>query len=128
MDCVRSQQVSYRGDRSQALEQKIKDNSTGMTIGGATGAVTFATISQSSKIGNGLVGTLKRTSSIKTARQNQLLSLLEKCKPLAKFANNPLVKRCAGVLGGLSAATSLLVTAAQASDTCEFLMAQNPNR
>ena len=64
--------------------------------------------------------------AIQAEKQAQLLELLGKFKPLAKFTNNPIVRKVAGGLAGLSAATTLVGSTAKIADTYGFLTAQNP--
>jgi hypothetical protein len=115
--------ISYRGENR--LGEKIKDNSTGMAIGGGAGAATFGVVNQSTKIGNSLAKAIKGSKMIKLEKQEQLLKLLTKT-PFAKFAKNPLVVKGAGILAGMSAATSLVGSTAKIADTYGYLSAQNP--
>lgn len=120
-----AQQVSYKGENSQRFGQQIKDNSTELTLGGGAGLATFGTINKSSKIGNGFVRAIKGSQAIKAEKQAQLLELVAKCKPLAKFAKNPLVVKGAGILAGASALTTLAGSTAKIVDTYGFLSSQN---
>ncbi|MCR5266665.1 MAG: hypothetical protein K6E29_08770 [Cyanobacteria bacterium RUI128] len=117
--------IAYKGDGDRNLGQRVVDNSTGLTVGGGAGLATFGTISQSSKIGNGFVKAIKGSKAIKVQKQAQILELLAKCKPLAKFANNPLVIKGAGILAGASALTTLAGSTAKIVDTYGYLSNQN---
>lgn len=118
---------NFSGERAQRIGQKVKDNSTELTVGGGAGLATFATIKNTSKIGNSLTRAIKSSKKIKVQKQAQLLELLGKFKPLAKFTNNPMVRKAAGGLAGLSAITTLVGSSAKIVDTCSYLKAQNPN-
>ncbi|MCD8377944.1 MAG: hypothetical protein LUB59_04055 [Candidatus Gastranaerophilales bacterium] len=120
---VQSQPVSFQKGE---MRQKVKDNSTEITIGGGAGMATFGTLRNSSKIGTSLVQAVKSSKTMKAQKQTQILELIAKFKPLAKYVNNPIVKKSAGVLAGLSAATGLVGSSAKIADTCNFLTAQNP--
>ena len=119
---------SFQGDanRVRPENRNVKDKSTEMQIGGGAGLATFGTLRNSSKIGNSLVRSIKSSTRIKAQKQAQLLELIGKFKPLAKFANNTAVKKVAGGLAGLSAVTGLVGSAAKIADTTTFLTAQNP--
>ncbi len=119
---------SFQGDanRVRPENRNVKDKSTEMQIGGGAGLATFGTLRNSSKIGNSLVRSIKSSTKIKAQKQAQLLELIGKFKPLAKFANNTAVKKVAGGLAGLSAVTGLVGSAAKIADTTTFLTAQNP--
>ncbi len=119
---------SFQGDanRVRPEHKNVKDKSTEMQIGGGAGLATFGTLRNSSRIGNSVVREIKRSSNIKVEKQAQLLELVGKFKPLARFANNPVVKKVAGGLAGLSAVTGLVGSAAKIADTTTFLTAQNP--
>ena len=119
---------SFQGDanRVRPENRNVKDKSTEMQIGGGAGLATFGTLGNSSKIGNSLVRSIKSSTKIKAQKQAQLLELIGKFKPLAKFANNTAVKKVAGGLAGLSAVTGLVGSAAKIADTTTFLTAQNP--
>ncbi len=118
--------ISYKGETTHRIGERVRDNSTEITAGGGAGLATFATLNQSSKIGNGLVKAVKTSKSIKDVKQAQILELLGKCKPLAKYVNNPIVRKITGGLAGLSAATTLVGSTAKIADTYGFLTAQNP--
>ena len=111
-------QISYKGDRQEKV-------SNGMAYGGGAGAATFATIRNSSRIGNSLTKAIKNSRMIKVEKQTQLIDLLTKTR-FARFAKNPLVVKGAGLLAGMSAITSLIGSAAKISDTCNYLSSQNP--
>lgn len=117
--------TAYTGYRGEQFKQKVKDNSNELTYGGGAGLATFTTINQSSKIGNNLVRAVKTSTKIKAQKQEQILGLLAKCKPLAKFVNNPIVKKGAGIFAGLSAATTLVGSTAKIADTYGYLSNQN---
>ena len=119
---------SFQGDanRVRPEQRNVKDKSTEMQIGGGAGLATFGTLRNSSKIGNSLVRSIKSSTKIKAQKQAQLLELIGKFKPLAKFANNTAVKKVDGGLAGLSAVTGLVGSAAKIADTTTFLTAQNP--
>ena len=118
--------IVYKGDRQQHLKEKVRDNSTELTVGGGAGLAAFGTINQSSRIGNSFMRALKEAKSVKVTRQNQILELVAKCKPLSKFATNPVVRKVAGGFAGLSAVTTLIGSTAKIADTYGFLSAQNP--
>ncbi len=118
--------ISYRGESAHRIGERVRDNSTELTAGGGVGLATFGTINQSTKIGNGIVRAVKGTKAIQAKKQAQLLELMSKFKPLARFTNNPIVKKVAGGLAGLSAATTLVGSTAKIADTYGFLSAQNP--
>ncbi len=118
--------ISYKGERTHRVGERVRDNSTELTAGGGVGLATFGTINQSTKIGNGIVKAVKGSKAIQAEKQAQLLELLGKFKPLAKFTNNPIVRKVAGGLAGLSAATTLVGSTAKIADTYGFLTAQNP--
>lgn len=125
---VQLSSTSFQGDanRVRPEHRNVKDKSTEMQIGGGAGLATFGTLRNSSKIGNSLVRSIKSSTKIKAQKQAQLLELIGKFKPLAKFANNAAVKKVAGGLAGLSAVTGLVGSAAKIADTTTFLTAQNP--
>lgn len=106
------------------INQKIKDNSTEMQIGGGAGLATFGALRNSSKIGNSVVKAIKTSKNVKADKQAKLLGLLSKVKPLAKYTNNPIVKNTAGCLAGLCAMTGFAGSMAKIADTCSFLTAQ----
>ena len=110
----------------QNVRQKISDNSTQMAIEGGAGAATMGAIRNSGKIGNNVVRMIKSSQSIQADKQAKLLKLLEKCEPLAKYAKTPFVKKTAGVLGGMFAATSLVGSTAKIADTYGYLNGLNP--
>lgn len=118
-------QVAFKGeyDRS-SLSEKARDNSTAMTLGGGAGVATFGTISNSSKIGTNMVKIINNSKNIKADKQAKILSILEHCKPLAGMAKNPIVKKVAGGLAGLSAATTLVGSTAKIADTYGYLANQ----
>ena len=118
---------NFAGERSQRIGQTVRDNSTELTVGGGAGLATFSTIKNSSRIGNSLVKAVKSSKAIKVQKQAQLLELMAKFKPLAKYTNNPIVKGAAGGLAGLSAITTLVGSSAKIVDTCSYLQSQNPN-
>lgn len=122
-----SNQTHFQGEKKAQIGQKVRDNSTEITVGGGAGLATFGTLSNSSKIGNNVVRAIKTSKRIKLEKQAQLLELCAKFKPLARFANNPLVKKAAGGLAGLSAITTLAGSSAKIVDTCSYLQSQNPN-
>ena len=68
---------------------------------------------------------IKGSQAIKAEKQAQILELLAKCKPLAKFVNNPIVRKGAGIFAGLSAATTLAGSTAKIVDTYGYLSSQN---
>lgn len=117
--------IAYKGDGDHKFGQRVVDNSTGLTVGGGAGLATFGTISQSSKIGNGFVKAIKGSKAIKAQKQAQILELIGKCKPLAKYVNNPLVRKGAGFLAGASALTTLAGSTAKIVDTYGYLSNQN---
>ncbi|MCM1265860.1 MAG: hypothetical protein NC200_06640 [Candidatus Gastranaerophilales bacterium] len=121
--------TQFRGDKNHRpqIGQKVKDNSTEITVGGGAGLATFGTLSNSSKIGNNVVRAIKTSKKIKLEKQAQLLELCARFKPFARFANNPIVKKAAGGLAGLSAITTLAGSSAKIVDTCGYLRSQNPN-
>lgn len=125
---IQSSSPSFQGDANRVRPERrnVKDKSTEMQIGGGAGLATFGTLRNSSRIGNSVVRSIKSSSKIKAQKQAQLLELVGKFKPLAKFANNPAVKKVAGGLAGLSAVTGLVGSAAKIADTTTFLTAQNP--
>ena len=118
--------ICYTGNGDRKLGQRVKDNSTEITVGGGAGLATFGTLSKSSKIGNNLVNAVKTSKNIKAQKQAQILELIGKCKPFAKFVKNPVVMKVAGGLAGLSAATTLVGSVAKIADTYGYLSAQNP--
>ncbi len=118
--------IHYTSSKGHNIRERVRDNSTEITAGGGAGLATFGTISQSSKIGNSVVKAVKTSKAIKVEKQAQLLELLAKCEPLAKFAKNPIVVKSAGALAGLSALTTLVGSAAKIADTTSYLTAQNP--
>ncbi len=112
--------------KTNDIKQKVRDNSTEMTVGGGAGLAAFGTINQSSKIGSSFAKAIKSAKNIKIERQAQILELVAKCKPLSKFATNPIVKKVAGGFAGLSAVTTLIGSTAKIADTYGFLSSQNP--
>lgn len=118
--------ISYQGDREAQLSRRVKDNSTELTVGGGAGLATFATINRSSKIGNSFMKALNNAKAVKSQKQTQILELVARCKPLAKYANNPIVKKVSGCFAGLSAATIMIGSTAKIADTYGFLRDQNP--
>lgn len=123
MEAIRSNSVTYTSDRN--IKQTMKDNSTEMTLGGGAGVATFGTINQSSKIGNNVIKMVKSSNRIKADKQAKIINLLENSKYFAKFAKNPIVKKVAGGLAGLSAATALVGSTAKIADTGAFLTSLN---
>ena len=117
--------IAYKGDNDHRFGQRVVDNSTGLTVGGTAGLATFGTINQSTKIGNGFVKAIKGSKAIKAEKQAQILELLGKCKPLAKFVKNPLVVKGAGILAGASALTTLAGSTAKIVDTYGYLNNQS---
>lgn len=122
-----STQFTGDGHARTKIGQKVKDNSTEMTVGGGAGVATFGTLSNSSKIGNSLVKAVKTSKKLKLEKQTQILELFAKFKPMAKYVNNPIVRKAAGGLAGLSAITTLAGSSAKIVDTCSYLKSQNPN-
>ncbi len=118
--------VSYSGQRYQQAKQTISDNSTQIAVEGGVGAATFGAIRNSSKIGKSVSQAVKTSKLIKVDKQAKLLKILEGCEPLARFAKIPVVKKAAGVLGGVFAATSLVGATAKIADTCNYLQNSNP--
>lgn len=117
--------IAYKGNPYCASEHAKNDNSKKVAIGGGAGAAAMGTINKSSKIGNSLIRTIKNSKAIKVDKQEQLINILTKTR-FAKFANNPIVTKTAGVLAGMSAATALVGSAAKIADTYGFLASQNP--
>ena len=125
MEAVRQRQsTSYQGDMSKRFSERVRENSTELTVGGVGGLATIGTINQSTRLANGFVNTVKTSSKITKARQAQLLEFIGKFKPLAKFAKNPIVVKFAGAFAGLSSAATLIGVASKATDTCEFIKNQ----
>ena len=122
MDAIRSNSVSYTGNN---IGQTIKDNSTEMTYGGGAGLATVGAFNQSAKVGSRISKVIQTSKNIKADKQAKILSLIEKCAPLAKFAKNPVVKKVAGGLAGLSAATTLVGAGAKIVDTGGYLNSLN---
>lgn len=120
--------ISY-GDshRYQQAKQRIHDNSTQLAVEGGAGAATFAAIRNSGKIGTRVTQAVKNSQIIKADKQAKLLKIMENCKPLAKYAKNPIVKKATGALGGLFAATSLVGATAKIADTCNYLQGLDNN-
>ena len=87
-------------NNNHRLGDKVRENSTEMTVGGGAGLAAFGTINQSSKIGNSFVKAIKSAKNVKVEKQAQILELIAKCKPLSKFATNPIVKKIAGGFAG----------------------------
>ena len=128
MDAVTSSTGRYYTNNNyHNVKQKVHDNSTQMTIDGSAGLATFGVIKNSGKIGNNVVRAIENSKAIKVDKQAKLLKIMSRCKPLAKYANNPIVKGTAGVLGGLSAATALVGSTAKIADTCTYLQGLNPH-
>lgn len=125
MNSTINSSTAYTGYHGEQFKQKVKDNSSELTYGGGAGLATFGTINQGSKIGNNLVKAVKSSTKIKAQKQAQILDLIAKCKPLAKFVNNPIVKKGAGLFAGLSAATTLVGSTAKIADTYGYLSSQN---
>lgn len=119
--------ISYGANpKYQQAKQTISDNSTQIAVEGGVGAATFGAIRNSSKIGKSVSQAVKTSKLIKVDKQAKLLKILEGCKPLARFAKIPVVKKAAGVLGGVFAATSLVGATAKIADTCNYLQNSNP--
>lgn len=118
--------ISYTGDRENKLKESVRDNSTGMTVYGGAATAGFTAANRSAQIGNRLVKAVRGAKNIKIQRQEQILSLISKCKPLARFANNPIVKGAAGVLAGFAAVTTFIGSTVKIADTYGFLTDQNP--
>jgi len=116
--------ITYTGDNEHRMSESVRNNSTAMTIGGGAGVATFGTISQSSKIGTNVVKLINNSKKIKADKQAKILDILSHCKPLAGFAKNPIVRKVAGGLAGLSAATTLIGSSAKIADTYGFLANQ----
>lgn len=110
----------------QNVRQKINDNSTQLAIEGGAGAATMGAIRNSGKIGNNVVRLIKSSKTMQADKQAKLLKIMESCKPLAKFAKTPIVKKTAGLLGGVFAATSLVGSTAKIADTYGYLNGLNP--
>ena len=117
--------ISYRGEGEQ-LRQRVRDNSTELTVGGGAGLATFGAINRSSKIGNSFVKAVRGAKAVKAEKQAQILELVSKFKPLAKYTNNPIIKKVAGGFAGLSAITIMIGSTAKIADTYGFLANQNP--
>ena len=117
--------IAYTGQSDRKhIADAAKDNSTAMTIGGGAGVAAFGTIRESSRIGNCAVRLINTSKKIKADKQQKILRILENCKPLAGFAKNPIVRKVAGGLAGLSAATTLVGSTAKIADTYGFLANQ----
>lgn len=120
--------VNYSsGQRYQQARQKVSDNSTQIAVEGGLGAATFGAIKNSGKIGTRMTQAVKTSKFIQADKQAKLLKIMEKCEPLAKYTKNPVVKKAAGVLGGVFAATSLVGATAKIADTCGYLQGLDQN-
>lgn len=118
--------INYTGDREARLKKSVSDNSTEITVYGGTATAGLTAVNRSAQIGNRFAQAVKNAKGIKVQRQEQILGLISKCKPLAKIANNPVVKGVTSIFAGLAAVTTLVGSTAKIADTYGFLSDQNP--
>lgn len=96
----------------------VRRNSEEVAAGGAVGTATFATIRNSSKIGNSVIKTVKESSALKNSNKEKIIKILEGSKFINKF---PFIKKIAGPLAGFSALATVTGSAVKIADTCNYL-------
>lgn len=107
-------------EQIQHAKQKVKENSTEMAVGGGVGAATFATIRNSSRIGNSAIKLVQESNAIKASNKAKILRIFQK----SKFFRHPMVQKIAGPLAGFAALSSVVGSAAKIADTCNYLESQ----
>jgi len=122
MNTIQYGQVNFSHNVSSGTSSANKNNE--YIIGGGVGAATFATVRNSSKVGNTLVKSVKASKMLKNAKKTQVLELFSKFKPLAKHINNPIVKGVAGAFATMAAGVALIGSIGKIADTCSYLKTQ----
>lgn len=112
--------VPHRAITREQVRQKVKDNSTEMAVGGTVGTATFATLKNSSKIGNSAVKLVQESKIIQASNKAKILKIFEK----GKFFRHPMVKKIAGPLAGFAALSTVVGSASKIADTCSYLDSQ----
>jgi len=108
----------YTGVPSRGnAQQTVKENSGKIAAGGAVGAATFATIKNSTKVGNRIVQTVKTSQAIKAANKAKILQVFSKFK----FFKNPIVQKAAGPLAAFASLSAVVGSVAKIADTCDYL-------
>jgi len=106
--------------QAQKAKQTVKENSGKVAVGGAVGTATFATLRNTSKVGNSITNLIKKSKIIQETNKAKILKIFSK----GKFLNNPIVKKVAGPLAGFAAISSVVGSAAKIADTCNYLESQ----
>lgn len=109
-------------EQVQRAKQKAQENSTEMAVGGAVGTATFATLKNSTKIGNSAVKLVQESKLLQASKKAKILKIFGK----AKFLKNPVVQKIAGPLAGFAALSSVVGSASKIADTCTYLEGQRP--
>lgn len=112
-----NQQISFNGGD--------KSNNNAVIYGSGGAAATFATLRKSSTLGKRFVEAIESSKVIKATKKAQVLEVLGKFKPLAKYMNSPVVKGAAGVAATAFAGVALLSSVVKIADTCSYLQGQN---
>ena len=109
-------------EQVQRAKQRAQENSTEMAVGGAVGTATFATLKNSTKIGNSAVKLVQESKLLQATKKAKILKIFGK----AKFLKNPVVQKIAGPLAGFAALSSVVGSASKIADTCTYLEGQRP--
>ena len=109
-------------EQVQRAKQRAQENSTEMAVGGAVGTATFATLKNSTKIGNSAVKLVQESKLLQASKKAKILKIFGK----AKFLKNPVVQKIAGPLAGFAALSSVVGSASKIADTCTYLEGQRP--
>lgn len=109
-------------EQMQRAKQKVQDNSTEMAVGGTVGTATFASIRNSTKIGNSAVRLVQESKVIQASKKAKILKIFEK----GRFFKNPIVKKIAGPLATFAALSTVVGSASKIADTCTYLEGQKP--
>lgn len=117
--------IPHRGVSKEQVyraKQNVKENSGEIAAGGAVGTATFATLRNSSKIGNSLTKLVQESKVIQASNKAKILKIFSK----GHFLSNPIVKKIAGPLAGFAALSTVVGSAAKVADTCQYLEGQRP--
>lgn len=109
-------------EQVQRAKQRAQENSTEMAVGGAVGTATFATLKNSTKVGNSAVKLVQESKLLQASKKAKILKIFGK----AKFLKNPVVQKIAGPLAGFAALSSVVGSASKIADTCTYLEGQRP--
>lgn len=109
-------------EQVQRAKQRAQENSTEMAVGGAVGTATFATLKNSTKIGNSAVKLVQESKLLQASKKAKILKIFGK----AKFLKNSVVQKIAGPLAGFAALSSVVGSASKIADTCTYLEGQRP--